>query len=158
MIHLETMYLLILILLALAPGLEARIAIPYGLVYGFNPLAVFTLSYIFSTLPSILIIYSLNWAERKIVNKIYFLKRLYTWSIERIRSRADRIRKSQYMYIALLLYVAIPLPLTGVWTGSLIAYLLGLDRVKSIVSIALGNIIASLLVIMSVLGVLVILY
>jgi len=50
------------------------------------------------------------------------------------------------------------LPLTGVWTGSLIAYLLGLDRIKSIISIALGNVIAALLVILSVLGVLVLLY
>ena len=158
MVHLETIYLLVLILLALAPGLEARIAIPYGLIYGFNPLAVFILSYMFSTLPSILIIYSLSWAESRVVNKIDFLKKIYTWSINRIRNRAEKIRKSRYIYIALLLYVAIPLPLTGVWTGSLIAYLLGLDRVKSIISIALGNVIAALLVILSVLGVLVLLY
>ena len=150
--------MLVLILLALAPGLEARIAIPYGLLYGYNPLVVYALSYIFSTLPSIPIIYALNWAEEKIVNKINFLKKLYLWTIKRIRSRAEKIRRSRCIYIALLLYVAIPLPLTGVWTGSLIAYLLGLDRIKSIISIALGNVIASLLVLMSVLGILVILY
>ena len=158
MIHLEIMYLLVLILLALAPGLEARIAIPYGIIYGFNPIMVFLLSYIFSTLPSIPIIYLLSWAERNIVEKIHFLNRLYSWSVERIRVRAERIRSSRYIYVALLLYVAIPLPLTGVWTGSLIAYLLGLDKIKSIASIAIGNIIAALLVILSVLGIVILLF
>lgn len=158
MIQLENMYLLILILLALAPGIEARVAIPYGLLYGFNPLAVFVLAYMFSTLPSIPIIYCLNWAERNVVEKITFLKKLYGWSIKRVRGRAEKIKKKQYIYLALLSYVAIPLPLTGVWTGSLIAYLLGLDRIKALISIALGNIIASLLIIMSILGILTIFY
>lgn len=149
----EIVYVVILILLALAPGLEARVAIPYGLGCGLHPLMVYVLSYIFSTLPTVPILYLLGWAEERLIHRIGFLERLYRWSIERVRGRVERIRRSKYIYLALLLYVAIPLPFTGVWTGSLIAYILGLDKIKSIASIALGNIIASSMVTLSVLGI-----
>jgi uncharacterized membrane protein len=49
-------------------------------------------------------------------------------------------------FLALALFVAIPLPMTGAWTGALIAWLLGLKRWKSFIAIAFGVIIAGILV------------
>jgi uncharacterized membrane protein len=44
------------------------------------------------------------------------------------------------------MFVGIPLPLTGVWTGSLAAYLFGLSRKKSIIAITTGVLISSIIV------------
>ena len=49
-------------------------------------------------------------------------------------------------------FVAVPLPGTGAWTGCLLSWLLGLDRKKSILSICIGVIIASILVLFGTLG------
>ncbi len=155
----NTFSLLIMVLLALAPGLEARFAMPYGiLVAGFNPFFTLITVYLASTFPCIPILYVLGWAEEKIISRVGILDRIYRWSVYRVRGKVEKVRSSRYTYLALLLYVAIPLPLTGVWTGSLIAYLIGLDKPRSIASIALGNIIASLIVFLSVIGVIEIIY
>ena len=49
-------------------------------------------------------------------------------------------------FYGLILFVGIPMPLTGVWTGSLAAFLFGLSRKKSIIAITLGVLISSFIV------------
>ncbi len=136
----------IVILTALLPGVEARGAIPVGIGLGLNPLTVFLLSYFASSIVCIPLVYLLSFIEEKIVNRIGFLERIYNYVVYRARSKAEKIRKYRIIYLGLALYVAIPLPLTGVWTGSLIAYLIGLDKFKSIIAIFLGNLVASLII------------
>ena len=64
------------------------------------------------------------------------------WLFARTRMKASgKIR--QYEYLGLLLFVALPLPFTGAWTGSLIAYLFDLDFYKSLLTIFIGVIIAA---------------
>ncbi len=60
---------------------------------------------------------------------------------KRALSRSDALEKGEF--IGLLLFVGIPLPGTGAWTGSLLAALLGIDRKKSIPAIFLGLLLAS---------------
>ena len=75
---------------------------------------------------------------RKVVGKI----------LSRLQRRVDKVqaRMDRWGYLALMLFVAVPLPVTGAWSGSLIAWALGLDRWKSFLAIAAGVIIAGLLV------------
>ena len=80
----------------------------------------------------------LNWlgkfkSTKKIVNKFE----------KKVLSKKDQIDK--YGYIGLMLFVGIPLPGTGAWTGSALAVLLGMDRKKSFFSILLGVILASII-------------
>jgi uncharacterized membrane protein len=64
------------------------------------------------------------------------------WLFAKTRSRADaKIRR--YEHLGLLIFVAIPLPFTGAWTGALIAYLFDLKFAKSIITILIGVIIAA---------------
>ncbi|MEM0492679.1 MAG: small multi-drug export protein [Candidatus Thermoplasmatota archaeon] len=72
--------------------------------------------------------------------------RLMDWLFKRTRKKADNHIK-KYEYIGLFIFVAVPLPLTGAWTGSLIAYLFDLNRVKSFITILLGVIAASFIMI-----------
>ncbi len=141
---------LLVILVSMAPGIEARGSIPLAYALGFNPVLVFIIPFIFSSLPSIPIILGLEYAEKKIISRISILDRLYKLVVERAREKSRKIARYRIVYVGLALYVAIPFPLTGVWTGSLIAYIMGLNEYKSIMAIVLGNLIASTLIFLAV--------
>ncbi len=61
----------------------------------------------------------------------------------RALKRSDAIQKGEF--IGLMLFVGIPLPGTGAWTGSLIAALLGIDRKKAVPAILLGILLATVI-------------
>jgi uncharacterized membrane protein len=75
---------------------------------------------------------------RKVVGKV----------IARVQRKVDKVRDrmDRWGYLALMLFVAVPLPVTGAWSGSLVAWILGLSRWKSFLAISAGVIIAGLLV------------
>lgn len=66
------------------------------------------------------------------------------------KSNSKRSQIDKYGYLGLILFVGIPLPGTGAWTGSLVAIMLGLDKKKSFLCIVIGVILAS--IIMSILS------
>ncbi len=138
--------LIVVILTALTPGVEARGAIPLALALGMNPVLGFIVAYVSSSIVSIPIIYLLETIELRIISKINLLNKIYSKLLSRIRVRSERIARHKLVYIALALYVAIPLPLTGVWTGSAIAYILGLEPRRSVAAVFIGNLIASTII------------
>ncbi|ABN70502.1 small multidrug export protein (QacE) [Staphylothermus marinus F1] len=144
--------ILFVILLAISPGIEARVAMPTAVLLGFDPFISFILSFVASSIPAVPLVYGLPWLEKTIIFRVGFLKNIYDKIIERARSRAHRISQYKIVYLGLALYVAVPFPLTGVWTGSLIAYILGLDRKKSTISIIFGNLIACTIIFSSIIA------
>lgn len=83
----------------------------------------------------------LNWMERC---KVGWMRKLAVWLKERgTGKKAEKIRKVEFL--GLLLFVGIPLPGTGAWTGSLIASLLHVGRKKSVPAIFLGLILATII-------------
>lgn len=141
-------HLLFIILLSITPGIEARGAFPLAYILGYHGIFVFITVFIASSIPSIPIIYGLKWLEEKIIKQIPSLDRIYRSIIGRIREKTYKVEKYRIIYLGLIFYVAIPLPGTGVWTGSLISYLLGLDRIRSIIAIVIGNLIACTIIYM----------
>ena len=83
-----------------------------------------------------------------------FYERFFRASLRKFQKKIDKFEKrhAKLGFLALTLLVAIPLPGTGAWSGSLISWVLGLDRKKSILSIALGVLIAGLIVFLGMLG------
>jgi uncharacterized membrane protein len=79
-------------------------------------------------------------------------ERFFIWLFKRTRNRASN-NITKYEMLGLTLYVAIPLPVTGAWTGALIAYLFDLDLKKAFVSITAGVLIAGAIVTAAVVGV-----
>ena len=75
-------------------------------------------------------------------------KKLVNWLEKKVEEKREQIDK--YGYWGLILFVGIPLPGTGAWTGSLLAVMLGLNRKKSFVCILIGVILAA--IIMSILS------
>ena len=75
-------------------------------------------------------------------------RKVVRWLEKKAQSKRSQIDK--YGYLGLILFVGIPLPGTGAWTGSLVAIMLGLDKKKSFIFIIIGVILAS--IIMSILS------
>ena len=81
-------------------------------------------------------------------------KKIVDWFEKKVLSKREQIDK--YGYFGLMLFVGIPLPGTGAWTGSALAVLLGLDKKKSFLFIVLGVLLAA--VIMSIVSELLVMF
>lgn len=149
--------LLYAILFTIAPLTELRVGLPLAISYGIENDIPLILMFLTIVLVNILIIFVifflLDNAHHILMNsKIY--KTLFNAYIQRLQKKVNKFEKryNQLGFFALVLFVAIPLPGTGVWTGSILSWILRLDRKKSIIAISLGVIIAGLLIFLGTLG------
>ncbi len=143
--------LLYIYLLSLIPSFEGRYAIVVGGVMNLNPLlTLITATLAIATL-SIILPYTLpaidDVAVKLTHSKYRVLRRaagLYMKYVMRVRRKSERhIRK--YGYLGLILFVAIPLPGTGVWTGSIAAYLFGMNKKGTIISLFIGGLLSNII-------------
>jgi uncharacterized membrane protein len=79
------------------------------------------------------------------------MDRFFTWLFRRTVSRSDLIRR--YQALGLVLFVAIPAPMTGAWTGSVAAYLFKLPLRMAVPCIILGICLAGLVMTLAMMGV-----
>lgn len=132
-------------LLAMLPFTELRLSIPVGIgVLHMDPLTVFLVSVAGNILPVPIILAFFGRVER-FLRRFPFFDRLFDRLFDRTFRRA-KARVLMLEEIGLVAFVAIPLPVTGAWTGSLIAYIFDLDLRKSLLVISAGVIIAGLAV------------
>ncbi len=136
-----------IILLSIAPISELRGAIPFGISIGLNPLFIFVISVVFNSLIFFPIYFGLNFFYERL-SKIKFIHK----NIERIRKKGHK-KMEKYGIWGLIFFVAIPFPLTGVWTASIISWLFDLEWWKSFGVIFVGVLIAGTIVMLSTLGV-----
>lgn len=144
---------LITILVALSPFSELRGAIPLAIgVFHFYWLKAFILSLFGNLLLILPVFLFLEKGADFLMTKSLFWQKFFHWLFRRTRSQIEAQYK-KYSRWALTIFVAIPLPLTGAWTGTVAAYLLGLSKKETFIFVGLGVFIAALLVtILSVLG------
>lgn len=131
------------ILLSISPISELRGGIPLGVVLGYNPIQVFLVA----ILSNILVYFPIRWML-DIIGKVVL-------RISFVRSARDKGQRmvSRYGKIGLALLVAIPLPLTGVYTATLASWSLKYGYREAILPIVIGVIIAGCIVIAMSLGV-----
>lgn len=110
---------------------------------GMNPFAGFIISFLGNILPIPFILLLINWIF-KVLKKVPGINKIIFWLEEKTLKKRDKIDK--YGIWGLLLFVAIPLPGTGGWTGALLASLLQLDKKKSFGVISIGVFIAGLII------------
>ncbi len=135
---------LVVFIISLFPILECRLGMFTAIVLlQMNTFKGFIISFIGNLIPIPFILI--------LINKIFeWLKKIpgvckpIIWLEEHTLKKKDKIDK--YGIWGLLLFVAIPLPGTGGWTGALLASLLHLDRKKSFGVIATGVFIAGLII------------
>lgn len=132
-----------LIIISMLPLIELKGSIPIGLAMGLKPFQTYIYSIIGSIVPAIFI---LMWIMPifDYMKKRDSLKKLVAWAEKKAKKKEGNIKK--YEYLGLFLFVAIPLPGTGIWMGSLIASILGLKKMKSFLTISVGNVIAGIII------------
>ncbi len=127
---------LLLFILSLLPITELRLSLPFGiLVLNLPWQLVFCVCVLSNSIIGILLVYILEWAIG-VFSKILFFKKTINYFLNRSIKKHEKYEK--YKRFALVLFVGIPFPGTGAWTGALMSYAIGLDKKYSSLSIVIG--------------------
>ena len=131
-------------LVSMLPVIELRGAIPFGVALGLNPWLAFFASIIGNILPLPFI--------------VVYIRRIFLWMrrhMPKLNALVDKLEQkahlkgrtvTKYKYLGLMIFVAIPLPGTGGWTGALVAAFLDMPLRKAMPALAGGVCIAGFLV------------
>lgn len=132
------------ILVSMIPVVELRGGIPFGVAAGLPVWAAFLAAVLGNLIPVPFIIVYIRrifqWMRRRIPR----LNRLVDALERKAHLKGQKVNK--YKYLGLMLFVAIPLPGTGAWTGSLAAAFLDMPLRKALPSVILGVLIAGMAV------------
>jgi len=141
------------ILIAMSPIIELRGAIPMALFqYHLSPYSAFFFSVLGNMIPCLFLLLCLEKFSRYFSSKSPLFKKIITWFFERTRKKhSEKFNKSKEL--ALVLFVAVPLPMTGAWTGSICAFLFDIPFSRALPLIFLGVVIAGIVVTLLSLGI-----
>ena len=138
------MHYLYTFLISMVPLIEQRGSIPVGiLAYGLNPAVVFLVCLLGSFVPAPFVYFFFNKILAWMKTKRIFDK--FTNFVEK-KVQKGSVKLEKYKEIGLITFVGIPLPTTGIWTGSAIAAFMGLNFKKSMVCVFLGGVISAALI------------
>ncbi|MDO4870742.1 MAG: small multi-drug export protein [Candidatus Saccharibacteria bacterium] len=128
--------ILITFLMAAVPLIEQRGAIPFGIINNLSPVVTFGLALAGSLLPVPFILLLFNHIYSWLL-RYRFFNRITKIIDSKIAKNRHSFEK--YQELALIIFIAIPLPTTGLWTGSAIAAFLKLDFKKSLLCTMIGG-------------------
>jgi uncharacterized membrane protein len=133
---------LIVFVISLMPILELRGGLIAASLLGLSPLKSYIITVIGNILPVPFILWFIN-SILKWMRGSKHLSKIAKWLDEKVEKHKGQIEK--YGFWGLVLFVGIPLPGTGAWTGCLIAAVLEMDRKKSFLAAMIGIIMASII-------------
>ena len=133
---------IIVFIISMLPILELRGGLLAAALLKLNPIVSYIICIIGNVIPIPIILLFITKIFDKL-KKTKFLKKLVEKIEKKALSKKDKLEKGEF--IGLLLFVGIPLPGTGAWTGALLAALLGMDKKKAFLAIILGVILASII-------------
>ena len=135
-----------LILLSMVPLIELRGAIPYAVGFGLPLVPSYIVAVIGNMLP-VPFIYLfarkvLEWGKDKPV-----IGKFFTFCLEKGHKGGEKLtaKAGRGLFLALLLFVGIPLPGTGAWTGTLAASILDMDFKSTVIAVMLGVLLAGVI-------------
>ena len=141
------------IVLSLLPISELRGGIPVAIARGINPWIAFLVCIVANFLVIPIVFFFLDHIHQ-IFMKLQVYKNLFNKYIENKRSKLEKYIGTKWEFIALMLFVGIPLPITGAYTGTLLAWFFKVPRKKAYKSLSLGILIAGTIVtIVTILGI-----
>ncbi len=131
-------------ILALLPISELRGAIPYGLAHGMTIPAAYLYCVALNALIGP-IVYLFLFSLHKLFSLMQWYRKFFEKVIARVRRKIEgRVKK--FGYFGIMLFVAVPLPITGAYTGTLGAWVLGLEPKKTFLAVLGGVIISGIIV------------
>lgn len=135
------------------PIAELRGGIPLAIASGMRPLYAFLLCVIINILIMFPLFFFLDHLHVGFM-KWGFYRRLFLKYIHKSRRKLSKYVGTKWEFLALLLLVAIPLPATGVYTGTILAWLFDIKRKEAYLALAFGVALAGVIVSLATLGVL----
>ncbi len=136
----------VVMIVGMLPISELRGALPLGIgFYKMTAKEAFFWSVLGNIIPPFFLIFFLEKITQFLSERNYFFRNFFNWLFERTRKKTEK-KIIKFGYWGLFILVAIPLPMTGAWTGSIASFLLGLDKKISIPVIFLGIIVAGIVV------------
>jgi len=134
------------ILLATLPINELRGTIPFAISYlHLSPIEAFFYSIIGNVLPIFFILWFLPALSLTLSRRFKIFEKFFNWLFSRTRNKFYK-KYQKFGDLALVIFVAIPLPLTGGWTGAVAAFLFGIPYFKSLGLIFLGIFLAGIII------------
>lgn len=127
--------------LSMFPITELRFSLPWAIIVGgIRWEMAFLSSYLGNFIITIPILLFFNYIHHFLL-RFKIFKKFFRWLFKRTEIKANIIKK--YQYVGLLLFVGVPLPFTGVWTGCVASFLFKMNRKKSIAAMAIGLLISA---------------
>jgi len=136
------------LLASVSPISELRVGIPLGISLGLEPWFTFLIAVIANALIFLPVFFAL----RLFYDKVLFRIPLFNKYLDNLRKRG-KPKVDKYGFWGLVLFVAVPLPLTGAYTGTILAWLLGMNWRKAFLAVGLGVLVAGIVVLLITLGV-----
>ena len=145
---------LIVFLISMVPLIELRGAVPYAVGMGLPVVPSLVVSVLGNMLPvPFIFLFARRILEWGKASK--YIGGFCRWCLEKGEKGGRKLEEKagRGLYVALLLFVGIPLPGTGAWTGTLAASMLNLDFRKSVLYVLLGVLLAGVIMLAASLGV-----
>ncbi len=134
------------LIVSMLPVSELRGAIPMAIgVYHLGPLQAYAIAVIGNIIPVIFILKYVEPISKYLMGKSKFFKTFFTWLFERTRRKYNG-KFEKWGALALITFVAIPLPMTGGWSGAIAAFVFGIPFRKALFYVSLGVTIAGVIV------------
>ena len=136
--------ILAVLFISMIPIIELRLAIPVAAAVGLSPFIAIPLAIVGNLIPVPFI--------------ILFIKKIFAWMrkispklnkvVDKMEAKAEKNKAKvlKYAFWGLAIFVAVPLPGTGAWTGALVAAMIDMPGKKAFPSVTIGVVIASLVV------------
>ncbi|MBI3115669.1 MAG: small multi-drug export protein [Candidatus Kerfeldbacteria bacterium] len=135
------------VLIAMLPIAELRLALPIALtVYDLPFWSAYLLSLVGNMIPAVILLYALGPLSHRLSVHSSAMQRFFSWLLARTRRKSEHHFARYGQFLALATFVAIPLPVTGAWTGSVAAFLFGVSRRVSIPALVVGVAAAGIIV------------
>lgn len=135
---------LIVFIISMMPILELRGGLIAASLMNMDPLESYIIAIVGNILPIPFILLFINKILKWMRNsKIRFINKFANWLYKKVDKHKEPIEK--YGFWGLVLFVGIPLPGTGAWTGCLIASVLNMDKRKAFIASLIGVLMASII-------------
>ena len=137
---------LIVFFISMVPLIELRGAIPYAIGYNLPILPSYIVAIIGNMLP-VPIIYLFARRVLEFGKDKKYIDKFFTWCLKKGEAGGKKLQEKagKGLYWALFIFVGIPLPGTGAWTGTLAASILDMDFKKSVIAVMAGVILAGII-------------
>jgi len=141
------------LLISMLPVSELRGAIPVAIgVYDLDVVTAYVLAVVGNMIPAVFLLWLLGPVSGYLIANFRWAERFFDWLFSRTRHKFSG-KYARWGELALVIFVAIPFPVTGVWTGCVAAFIFGIEKKRSLVLIGLGAMVAGLIVTLATMGV-----